>query len=65
MAFFWVFWLLFCVLCAGGVLALLASLLHTRLGFLWCGAVLGFDSVVFVDREGQTSWAGPSLSPCY
>ena len=33
---FWVFWLLFCVLCAWGVLALLVSLLHTRLGFLWC-----------------------------
>ena len=35
---FWVFWLLFCVLCTGGVLALLASLLHTRLGFLWCAS---------------------------
>ena len=38
MAFFGVFWLLSCVLCAGGVLALLASLLHTRLGFLWCAS---------------------------
>ena len=35
---FWVFWLLFCVLCAGRVLALLASLLHARLGFLWCAS---------------------------
>ena len=35
---FWVFWLLSCVLCAGGVLALLASLLHTRLGLLWCAS---------------------------
>ena len=26
---------------------------------------MGFDSLVFVDREGQTSWARPSLSPCY
>ena len=26
---------------------------------------MGFDSLVFVDREGQTSWAWPSLSPCY
>ena len=29
------------------------------------GKVFGFDSLVFVDREGQTSWAWPSLSPCY
>ena len=35
---FWVFWLLFCVLCAGGLLALLVSLLHTGLGFLWCAS---------------------------
>ena len=35
---FWVFWFLFCVLCAGGVLALLVSLLHTGLGFLWCAS---------------------------
>ena len=38
MAFFWVFWLLFCVLCAGGFLAWLVSLLHTGLGFLWCAS---------------------------
>ena len=35
---FWVFWLLLCVLCAWRVLALLVSLLHTRLGFLWCSS---------------------------
>ena len=33
-----VFWLLFCVLCAGGFLALLVSLLHTGLGFFWCAS---------------------------
>ena len=38
MAFFGFFWLLFCVLCAGGFLALLVSLLHTGLGFFWCAS---------------------------
>ena len=32
------FWLLFCVLCAWRALALLVSLLHTRLGLLWCAS---------------------------
>ena len=32
---------------------------------LFSGTVLGFDSLVFVDREGQTSLSWPSLSPCY
>ena len=35
---FWAFWLLFCVLCAWGVLILLASFLRTRLGLLWCAS---------------------------
>ena len=35
---FWVFWLLFCVLCVGGFFALLVSLLHTGLGFLLCAS---------------------------
>ena len=38
MAFFGFLWLLFCVLCAWGALVLLVSLLHTRLGFLWCAS---------------------------
>ena len=35
---FWAFLLLFCVLCAWGVLVLLASFLRTRLGLLWCAS---------------------------
>ena len=38
MAFFWVFWFLLGVLCIWGVLALLVSLLCTRLGLLRCAS---------------------------